>query len=372
MAEKVLITGGAGFVGSHLADALLQRGYGVRVFDNLTPQVHNHRRPEYLSKDVEFVPGDMRDEEAVKRVVEGVDVVFHLAAAVGVGQSMYEIAHYMGSNTQGTAILLQALLSRRSELRKLVVASSMSIYGEGSYHCAKCGPLAPSPREGAQLEQKRWEIECPHCGSTLSPAATRESKPLQATSIYALSKRNQEEMCLLFGRTYGLPVAALRYFNIYGTRQALSNPYTGVAAIFASRLLNKRPPVIFEDGQQMRDFVSVRDIVQGNLLAMTSTQGNGLAINIGSGDPISIKAIADTLSRVLDIQILPEITARYRAGDIRHCYADITLAKQCLGYEPKVSFEVGMAELGEWLRAQEPPDNGARAAAQLTAFGLTM
>ena len=267
-------------------------GHDVRIFDSLSPQVHPQGRPDYLDSSLELVTGDMRDLDAVSRALRGVDTVVHLAAAVGVGQSMYEISHYMGANTQGTANLLQAILDTKAEIRKLVVASSMSIYGEGQYLCRHCGEVAPRPRPLEQLKAKQWETLCPSCGRELTPLATTESKPLQCTSIYALSKKDQEEMTLLFGRTYGIAVVALRYFNIYGTRQALSNPYTGVAAIFASRLLNRRAPMIFEDGRQMRDFVSVHDVVQANLLAMERSEADGMALNIGSGSPISIAEVA--------------------------------------------------------------------------------
>lgn len=371
MSKKILITGGAGFVGSHVADALLQQGHELRIFDNLNPQVHHDGWPAYLAQDAELVKGDMRNLEQVKQAVSGMDVIFHLAAAVGVGQSMYEIAHYMGSNTQGTANLLQALLESNIKIEKLILASSMSIYGEGKYICKECGEVAPPPRSTQQLKTKQWEMLCPVCGRVLKPIATDESKPLQCTSIYALSKKDQEEMALLFGRTYGLPVVALRYFNIYGTRQALSNPYTGVAAIFASRLLNRRAPMVFEDARQMRDFVSVHDVVQANLLAMQRSEGDGMALNIGSGDPISIGNVALQLTRCLGESIPAEITGKYRAGDIRHCFADISAAQRVLGYSPRFRFADGIAELVEWLRSQTAVDKAAQMVHELTAYGLT-
>jgi dTDP-L-rhamnose 4-epimerase len=371
MSKRILITGGAGFVGSHVADELLRRGHEVRIFDNLTPQVHHHGWPNYLPTDVELMQGDMRNLDEVKRAVADVDAIFHLAAAVGVGQSMYEVSHYMGSNTQGTANLLQALLDTNVKIDKLVVASSMSIYGEGKYLCGECGEAAPGPRTTEQLRAKQWEMLCPACGRTLEPIATDESKPLQCTSIYALSKKDQEEMTLLFGRTYGVPVVALRYFNIYGTRQALSNPYTGVAAIFASRLLNRRAPLIFEDARQMRDFVSVHDVVQANLLALERSECDGMALNIGSGHPISIGDVAWQMTRSMGASIPAEITGKYRAGDIRHCFADITAAHRVLGYTPLHRFADGIAELVEWLRSQTAEDKAAQMVHELTAYGLT-
>jgi len=369
--KKILITGGAGFVGSHLADALIGAGHEVRILDNLCQQVHGSAVPSYLTTDVEFVLGDMRNLDAVRNAVEGIDVIFHLAAAVGVGQSMYQISDYMGTNTQGTAVLLQALLDRKTRVEKLVLASSMSIYGEGQYRCANCGDVSPEPRGSEQLAEKRWEVPCPNCGAELTPIPTAEGKPLQCSSVYALSKKDQEEICLLYGCTYGLPVVALRYFNIYGTRQALSNPYTGVAAIFASRLLHSRAPLVFEDGRQMRDFVSVHDVVRANLLAMESQSADGTAINIGSGVPISIREVALALARAMDLEVFCEITAKYRAGDIRHCFGDISKARSLLSYEPRVRFDDGVAELVEWLREQSSEDKAERMVKELQIFGLT-
>jgi dTDP-L-rhamnose 4-epimerase len=371
MSKRILVTGGAGFVGSHTVDALVCAGHRVRVFDNLTPQVHPNGLPAYLRPEVEMVHGDMRDLSAVRHAVRGMEVIYHLAAAVGVGQSMYEIAHFMDSNTQGTANLLQALLDGKLQFEKLIVASSMSIYGEGQYRCPEHGEQAPAPRAPAQLRARKWELQCPLCAADMAPVATAESKPLQCTSIYALSKKDQEEMTLLFGRTYNVPVVALRYFNIYGTRQSLSNPYTGVAAIFASRLLNRNTPMIFEDGQQQRDFVSVHDIVRANLLAMERSQADGMALNIGSGEAVTVEGVARALASALAIEVPVEITGKYRAGDIRHCFADISAASRLLGYQPKVCFSQGVRELVAWLREQTAVDKVQQAAQELDRYGLT-
>ena len=357
--KNILVTGGAGFVGSHTVDALVQRGHRVRVYDNLSPQVHGNQIPEYLNRSAEFIRGDVRDLAKLTQAVRGMDVIFHFAAAVGVGQSMYEIAHYTSVNNQGTANLSQAILDSRSHPEKIVVASSMSIYGEGRYSCIECGKdVSPVPRPLEQLKAKQWEALCPTCGEPLVPVATNEGKPLQATSVYALSKKDQEEMVLLFGRTYGIPAVALRYFNIYGSRQSLSNPYTGVAAIFASRLMNGNAPIIFEDGLQMRDFVSVHDIVAANLLAMEN--------------PGADRKVAAEIGRAMNLLTPSELTGKYRAGDIRHCFADISAIADALGYSPQVHFEQGMLELSGWLRSQAPEtsDRVQEAIETLNVHGL--
>lgn len=373
MNSKVLITGGAGFVGSHLADALLHAGYEVRVLDSLTEQVHQGRPPSYLSPEVELMIGDVRDPAAVRRALLGVDFVFHFAAAVGVGQSMYEISRYIGINTQGSAELLQAMLDSRHAPEKLIVASSMSIYGEGQYLCSECGcEAAPRVRSLEQLRTGSWELKCPHCGGLLQPTPTREDKYSDTNSIYALSKRDQEEMCLMYGRTYGIPVTALRFFNIYGARQALSNPYTGVAAVFAARLTNGQPPLIFEDGEQMRDFVSIHDIVRANMLAMKRSESNGEVINVGCGKTISVTQVAKLLSKALAKDIAPIITRKYRAGDIRHCYADLTKARTLLGYAPQVTHEAGFTELAVWLAEQHAEDKSQTMLNELVAYGLAV
>jgi dTDP-L-rhamnose 4-epimerase len=368
--KNILIIGGGGFVGSHTADALLSQGHSVKVLDNLNRQVHAGGFPDYLSREVEFIDGDVRDLSALCKAVTGADAIYHFAAAVGVGQSMYEIANYTSSNIQGTANLLQAILDTRSAPEKLIVASSMSIYGEGRYSCASCGHVAPQARDASQLRHKDWELYCPICHNQVSPAPTDELKPLQCSSVYALSKKAQEEMVLLFGNTYNIPAVALRYFNIYGPRQALSNPYTGVAAIFASRLLNRNAPVVFEDGMQLRDFVNIRDIVQANLLALTCSGADGKAVNVGSGSPVTVRQVAQEIARMLDIEIAPQISGVYRMGDIRHCYADISKISRDLGYEPRVSFQEGIAELVEWLESQQAFDRTDEALQQLTVRGL--
>jgi dTDP-L-rhamnose 4-epimerase len=344
----------------------------VRILDVLTPQVHGAGVPSYLSPDVDLTVGDIRDIDSVKRALRGVDVIFHFAAAVGVGQSMYEISRYISVNTQGTAELLQAMLDIKLSPEKLIVASSMSIYGEGRYACSQCGHAAAPPvRPTSQLRAAQWDLSCELCGGTLKPRPTNEEKPSEINSFYALAKRDQEEMCMIYGRTYDVPVTALRFFNIYGTRQALSNPYTGVAAIFASRLINDQAPLVFEDGEQMRDFVSVRDIVRANLLAMERKEADQAVINVGSGQPITIREVAEILAKSLGKDIPPVITQKYRAGDIRHCFADLTRARTLLGYEPSVTHEAGFLELAEWLRTQKAEDNAETAMQHLSTYGLT-
>ena len=368
--ELVLITGGAGFIGSHVADALLASGYSVRVLDNMDAQVHGDARgfPSYLARDIVTLQGDVRNPSDVARALDGVDAVFHFAAAVGVGQSMYQIERYTDVNNRGTAVLLEALLKR--PVRKLVVASSMSVYGEGLYRTVDGATRTPEPRSLQQLKRADWEISDSD-GRALVPVPTAEDKIVSPQSIYALSKLDQETMCLLFGRTYGVPTVALRFFNVYGARQALANPYTGVLANFAARYLNGRPPIIFEDGLQQRDFVHVRDLARACVLALQTDSARDMALNIGSGNAYTIVEIAQRLARVLgreDIQ--PEISGRYRAGDIRNCFADISRASEVLGYRPAIELDAGLAELAEWLTQCASEDNGDTAVGELQARGL--
>jgi dTDP-L-rhamnose 4-epimerase len=368
--KTILITGGAGFIGSHLADHLLARGHAVRALDDLSPQVHGDaaRRPAYLAADVDLHVGDVRDGVAARRALRGVDAVFHLAARVGVGQSMYEVARYTSVNGLGTAVLLEALVERPVE--RLVVASSMSLYGEGLYRDRAGNVVAGTERPLEQLTRRSWEL-AGEDGTPLEPIPTPETKPPSLPSVYALSKFDQERMCLTIGRAYGIPTVALRFFNVYGPRQALSNPYTGVLAIFAARFLNERPPLVNEDGLQRRDFVSVHDVAEACVRALEAPAAPGGVFNVGSGESFTVREVAARLARVLGKEhVEPEITGKYRMGDIRHCFADISLARRALGYAPRTSFDDGLLELGEWLAGQVAHDRIDRAAAELQARGL--
>lgn len=372
MSKKILITGGAGFIGSHLCDELLEKGYHVRVLDNLSEQVHgkNCSRPEYLDTDVEVVKGDIRDPEKVKKALEGIDAVYHYAAMVGVGQSMYEVKEYTDVNNLGTAVLMEALMKK--PVQKLVVASSMSIYGEGLYKDGAGAIKTGLERKLEQLKQGDWEVR-DSSGNVLHPFPTPESKQPSLSSVYALSKYDQERLCLLLGKAYNIPTTALRFFNVYGTRQALSNPYTGVLAIFASRLMNDNPPMIFEDGNQKRDFVHVSDIARASRLAMEVPEADDEVFNIGSGNAYTITEIAQRMSAVMNKEhIDPLITGKYRVGDIRHCFSDIRKAKEILGYQPQVSLEEGLEELAQWLEGQTAEDRVNEASNELAARGLTV
>lgn len=372
MPERVLITGGAGFIGSHLADELLQHGYAVRALDNLSPQVHgaDQRRPDYLADDVELVVGDVRDADTMRRALDGVDAVYHFAAMVGVGQSMYQLDRYVDVNTRGTAVLLEALIER--PVRKLVVASSMSLYGEGCYHGPDGRAIDAVERTREQFARGDWEVRGPD-GEPLTPVPTPESKRPALASVYALSKYDQERLCLMIGDAYNIPSVALRFFNVYGPRQALSNPYTGVLAIFAARLLNDNRPTIFEDGEQKRDFVSVRDVARACRLALESDDGVGRPINIGSGESSTVREIATRMAAVLGKDYIePEITGTFRVGDIRHCFADISRARALLDYAPEVSFDDGLTELAAWLEGESAEDRVAQARDELASRGLTV
>jgi dTDP-L-rhamnose 4-epimerase len=369
--KRILVTGGAGFIGSHLADELLQHGYRVRVLDNLSVQVHGpeRKRPSYLNPDVELLVGDIRDPDAVRKSLNGVDAVYHFVSIVGVGQSMYELVRYTDVNNLGTAVLLEALIQRPVE--RLIVASSMSIYGEGLYRAPDGSVHSGVDRTMEQLSRSDWEMRGP-AGEPLTPVPTPEWKAPSIASLYALSKYDQERMCLMIGQAYGISVVATRFFNAYGPNQALSNPYTGVLAIFASRLLNNQPPIIFEDGCQLRDFVSVRDVARACRLALEVPSAAGHVFNVGSGMQYRVADIARRMARILAKNIEPEISGKYRVGDIRHCFPDISLANRILGYAPEVALEDGLLDLAAWLDGQIAEDRFVEAKQELAARGLVV
>jgi dTDP-L-rhamnose 4-epimerase len=361
--ETILVTGGAGFIGSHLAEALLLRGHRVRVLDPLIEQVHRGAgRPAYLSNDVELIVGDVRDRRLVNGALGGADAVVHLAARVGVGQSMYEIDEYVSANTLGTAVLLEAL--RERPVRKLLVASSMSIYGEGLY-----APVDAVERRREDLHARRWDPRGAD-GEELTPLPTPETKACANSSVYALTKYAQERLCLVFGAAYDVPTVALRFFNVYGPNQALSNPYTGMLAIFASRLLNGNAPFVYEDGGQRRDFVHVRDVARACVLALERDEADGLPVNVGSGQSVSVNEVACALAALLGSELEPELAGTFRAGDIRHCFADIRRGRELLGFEPRVELARGLTELVAWLETQTADDRVQDATAELVERGL--
>ena len=375
MSKTILITGGAGFIASHCAALLLQHNYNVKALDNLDPQIHgsDRRPPGYLDRRVELIVGDIRSPKVVRRALGDVDAVIHLAARVGVGQSMYEVADYTDVNGRGTAVLLEAMIERakRRPFDRLVVASSMSIYGEGRYRAADGSFIDDATRSAVQLKRSIWD-PLDQSGRLLEAVATPESKAPNVRSVYALSKYDQERLCLVVGEAYDIPTVALRFFNVYGPHQALSNPYTGVLAIFAARLLNDRPPLIFEDGEQRRDFVYVDDVAEACRLALETDAAVGHALNIGSGTSVSIREAARLLADTLGVPLEPEITGECRIGDVRHCFPDIGAARAVLGYRPQTPLAAGLKKLVGWLDGRIAIDRVGEARAALAARGLTL
>jgi len=365
--KKILVTGGAGFIGSHIVDLLIKKGYAVRVLDNLDPQVHpGRKKPSYLNPQAEFVKGNVTKVSDLKKALSGVDAIFHEAAKVGVGQSMYEIASYTKNTVLGTALLLDLVVNQyRNKIKKMVVAASMSSYGEGKYKCPKHKDVRPMPRPLGQMQKKDWELHCPFCNQYLKPAPTNEETKQVCGSVYAVNKRDQEEMFLAVGKAYHIPTVALRYFNVYGPRQSLSNPYTGVAAIFMSRIKNDNPPIVYEDGLQTRDFISVHDIASANLKVLENSKADYQVFNIGSGKPQTIAGIAKTLAKLYKSDIKPKVQNQFRAGDIRHCIADIKKIRKLLNWQPKVTFYQGMQELIIWSRESKARDLSEQAEKEL-------
>ena len=368
MAERVLVTGGAGFIGRHVVRALLARGDTVRIYDSLIEQVHpTGPTRESVPGGVELIQADIRDTARLGAALDGVDKVVHLAADVGVGQSMYLIERYVGVNDLGTACLCQALIDK--PVKRVVVASSMSVYGEGLYTTTD-GTVMQDVMRPVRQDGAGWDPIGPD-GLKLTPAATPEWKPARLASVYAITKYMQERMILCAPAAYGIEGVALRLFNVYGPGQALSNPYTGVLAIFASRLLHRERPLVFEDGEQRRDFVHVDDVVQAFLLALDHPAAAGGVFNIGSGRDVSIAEVAREAARAMDLAHLePEFVGKARSGDIRHCFSDIALARRVLGFAPVRTFDNALPEQMEWVRRQQATDRVQEARRELEARGL--
>jgi dTDP-L-rhamnose 4-epimerase len=372
--KRVLVTGGAGFIGSHLVDRLLTAGHVVRVMDAVIPQVHPHGRPTYLNPNAEFRAADVRDADAMLSALQNIDVVVHLAAAVGVGQSMYELVHYSSVNVIGTATLLEAIVKARLPIRRLIVASSMSIYGEGRYECPACGIQDPGLRTLEDMQRGDWAVRCFKCRGPMSPRPTPETKAAAPTSVYAVNKRDQEEMVLTVGRSAGISAVALRFFNVYGARQALTNPYTGVGAIFSSAFLSGRSPSIFEDGLQIRDFIHVSDVVSACVLAIENEDARDIVLNIGTGEPTSVLELASLIRNAVPgaAGLEPKILSHFRHGDIRACYADTSRARQILGFQPRVALADGVKELAAWVLSQSASDRSEHALEELHRYRLVV
>lgn len=368
--KNILVTGGAGFIGSFLVDGLIDLGYDVRILDNLEEQVHQGQPPKYLNKKAEFIKGDIRKYSDLEKAIKDIDAIFHLASAVGVGQSNYQIKKYVDSNVLGAANLLDLLVNAKHQVKKFITISSMTGYGEGNYKCNKCGVVRPPLREVAQLSKKDWNLYCPNCGKKVSPIPTDETALDFPNSIYGFTKKAQQDIALIIGKLYNLPVVVLRGFNIYGPRQSLSNPYTGVTAIFISRLKNNQPAIVYEDGLQTRDFVSVHDVVNAFILSLEKNEANFQMFNIGSGKGTTILEVSQTLSKLLGKSGLIKVNQEFRKNDIRHCFADNTKAKKLLGWKPKVNLEAGFKELIEWSETEKAEDKFSQAQEELKQKGL--
>lgn len=364
------MTGGAGFIGSFLVDELIKKGYKVRILDNLEEQVHQGKKPKYLNKYAQFIKGDVRDYATVSKAIKNIDAVFHLAAAVGVAQSNYEIKKYTDVNVGGMANMLDILVKGGNKVKKVIINSSMTGLGEGNYKCKKCGIVRPPIRDEKELLKKDWEPKCPNCKGKIYPVATKEEAIEYPNCIYAITKKAQQDMLMLYGKIYNIPTVALRCFNVYGPRQSLSNPYTGVTAIFISRIKNKEQAVVYEDGLQSRDFVSVHDVVKALILSLENNKIKNEVINIGSGKPTSIKEIAQTLEKLLSGKDLVKVSGEFRKGDIRHCFANIDKAKKVLGWTPKITLEEGFRELILWSSREKAEDKFQSAEKELRQKGI--
>jgi dTDP-L-rhamnose 4-epimerase len=346
--KRALVTGGAGLIGSHLADLLQREGWQVRILDNLEPQTHRNGKPSWISSDVDFIEGDVADRETIAKALNDIDVVFHEAAY---GGYMPEIAKYVRVNSFGTAQMLEVIRENNLPIKKIIVASSQAVYSEGAATCLEHGLVFPEVRLLAQLQSGDWEVHCPICSAVTKTAPTPERAPIGGETVYGLTKVDQEKLVLLWGKQTGIPTVALRYSCTYGPRQSIFNPYTGVIAIFCTRLLNDLPPVLYEDGAQTRDFSFVEDIARANLLAAETNDLDGLPVNVGSGAGVSIRQIAEQVSDALGVRIEPEVNGEFRPGEMRHLTSDTTRIRAA-GYSPQVDLAAGIRRYLDWIRQQ--------------------
>ena len=369
--QTVLITGGAGFIGSHTADRLLAAGYRVRAIDSLIPQVHGEarRRPPYLHPEVELQVADVRDPSAIDSALEDVTYVYHFAADTGVGQSMYAVGQYFSTNVQGTAQLWEALQKRPRQIRRVILASSRAIYGEGRYSCARCGDVVPNQRSEEQLLRADWQHHCPLCSAELEPLPTNEQTPPSPVSVYGLTKKIQEDICRLMGNTLGVPIAILRYFNVYGPRQSVTNPYTGVIPMFCTRIRSGRPIPLYENGVPVRDFVHVDDVVAANVAALSLTDPVSI-VNVGSGTALSLREVAEILCSALGATPNVHLTTRFRIGDILGCYANLDRSERLVGSAERIGFGQGLRTLIPWLDGQVVDDRSEQVEAELRRKGV--
>jgi dTDP-L-rhamnose 4-epimerase len=346
--KRALVTGGAGLIGSHLTDLLLREGWKVRVLDNLEPNTHRQGKPAWINQEAEFIASDLRDLDTITAALDEIDIVFHQAAY---GGYMPEIAKYVHVNSLGTAQMLEVIREKKLPIKKIVVASSQAVYSEGAGECPEHGLVFPAVRPVEQLRKGDWEVHCPICGAITKSVPTPENAPVGGETVYGLTKVDQERLVLLWGKQIGIPTVALRYSCTYGPRQSIFNPYTGVIAIFCTRLLNNLPPVLYEDGKQTRDFSFVEDIARSNLLAAETDQLDGLPVNVGSSSGVSIREIAETISNALKIDIAPEVNGEFRPGEMRHLTSD-TARIRAAGYEPRVDLAEGVRRYIDWIQTQ--------------------
>ena len=354
--KKILITGGVGFIGSRLCERLFDKGYNVTVMDNLSPQIHGEGESLLLKRiknKCTFIRGDVRNKEDWRKAVKGQAIIVHLAAETGTGQSMYEIAKYNDVNIMGTAHMLELLTTENHQVEKILIASSRAIYGEGKYLCSIHGDSYPSQRNKLAIEQGDFNLKCDICNLELQLVATDEKSKIHPSSIYAITKQQQEQMVILMGKSLGIPSVALRYQNVYGPGQSLSNPYTGILSIFSTRILNGNDLEIYEDGFESRDFVYIEDAVDATILAIEKKEANGEVLNVGSGVATTIKEVAESLQSYYNSDINISISGKYRLGDIRHNYADLAKIKDVLGFSPKYNFQEGVFEFVQWVKKQD-------------------